>query len=163
MLLKGRPYTEQKTDTSNLPKLREVRRSLLPPNPIDSAKHRAKLRRQFQTRPISQKLAPPKTAKPQISRGPYRVNGYDLGSGLWSVTSTQNPAIAFLAESIKTGTVGVGDSVRGYHVYGEPFGFIEPKPQGRRFRFIESQIAIPPEEVETVEFDIRIAFTGRII
>lgn len=161
MLLKGRPYTEQKTDTSNLPKFREVKRSLVPPSAQDSAKYRAKLRRQFQTRPISQKVGILKTEQKPVSKGPFRVDSYSSATGLWLVSSSVQTGEIFLAESIKAGTVGIGDLVRGYHVYGEPRGWIEPKPQGRRFKPVEEEVYIPIEKEEELTFNIFIAFTGK--
>ncbi len=150
---KNRPFTMEKTGVEDLEKLKEVKRSLLPPDAVDNLRQRARIRREFNTRPISQPVANPQAQFETESETLYQIDSYSPDSDRWRVHSVSNPSDQFLAVAIKAGGIAIGDTVRGY-----PPVAIEQQPQGRRFKLIEES---KPKLVKDVTITISIGYTGR--
>jgi hypothetical protein len=152
--LKGRPVAPIKTGIDDLEKLKNVRNSLISPDATDRLQQRARIRRQFATKPVSKPVAPPQKTQAQNLNSAYLVNGYDPDSDKWRVQSLLDPSSQFLATAIKAGGIAIGDIVRGY-----PPIAIEPQPQGRRFKPVESTVV---DVKKDIKITITIGYTGRI-
>lgn len=149
--INGRPYLAVKTGIDDLQKLQEVKQSLVRQEGLDRLRQRARIRREFASRPLSS----PVVAVTQIDKSsdtPYRVIGYDPDSDKWRVQSLENPGEQFMAYAIKAGGIKIGDLVRGY-----PPVAIEQQPQGRKFKPVSEPITTEKDVVIT----ITIGYTGR--
>jgi hypothetical protein len=148
-LLNGRPYAKEKTGIDNLEKLKEVRNSLISQSNKDKLRGRAQNRRQFNPQQLS---VPIVSKEPTTSDSPYRVNGYNPDTDQWNVQSVANPVDQFSAKAIKGGGIAIGSTVRGYAPQA-----IEQKPQGRRFKPVETETVIKKD----IKITITIGYTGK--
>lgn len=91
-------------------------------------------------------------------QGPYLILGYNTEADRWNAQSTKNPQEIFLGELTSPGLIAPGFILPGWHVLGEPYGFLQPRKAGKPFE-PSTQKEIEQYITVTVEFNQRI--TGR--
>lgn len=146
-------FRRVKTGIEDLEKLREVKQSLVSQDAADRLRQRARIRRQYNSPPLSQPVVSAQSQTSPTSDTPYRVERYDPDSDLWRVHFVGNPSESFLAKPLRAGGIETGTIVRGY-----PPNFFEPNSQGRRFKPIEEP---KPTKVKEIRIEFQVGHTGR--
>ena len=96
--------------------------------------------------------------QPINGQGPYLVLSYKPDSDKWEAQSTKNNNEIFLADLTFPGLIAPGFILPGWHIIGEPFGFLQPKQAGKRF--ITNKLKQKTEK--EIEIIIRIGYTGKL-
>ena len=75
--LNGRPYAPVKTGINDLQKLQEVKKSLVRSEGLDRLRQRARIRREYASKPLSRPVTIDTSSSVPSSEAPYRVERYD--------------------------------------------------------------------------------------